>query len=32
MGGMLSAYELMETANTIRASRIFRQFIESIVG
>ena len=31
MGGMLSAYELMETANTIRASRILRQFIEAIV-
>lgn len=30
MDGMLSAYELMEIANTIRASRIFRQFIESI--
>src|SRR6185312_5409005 len=25
------AYELMETANTIRASRVLRQFIESIV-
>ncbi|CAM3106746.1 endonuclease MutS2 [Filibacter tadaridae] len=32
MGGMLSAYELMETANTIRASRILRQFIEAIVA
>lgn len=30
MDGMLSAYELMEIANTIRASRILRQFIESI--
>ncbi|MDN4607219.1 endonuclease MutS2 [Sporosarcina highlanderae] len=30
IGGVLSAYELMETANTIRASRILRQFIESI--
>ncbi len=30
MGGMLSAYELMEIANTIRASRIVRQFIEGI--
>lgn len=30
-GGMLSAYELMEVANTIRASRILRQFIEAIV-
>ncbi len=30
MGGMLSAYELMETANTIRASRTLRQFIESV--
>ena len=32
MGGMLSAYELMEIANTIRASRILRQFIEAIVA
>ncbi|HJF31903.1 MAG TPA: endonuclease MutS2 [Sporosarcina psychrophila] len=32
MGGMLSAYELMETANTIRASRNLRQFIEAIVA
>ncbi|WP_370457462.1 endonuclease MutS2 [Sporosarcina sp. JAI121] len=32
MGGMLSAYELMETANTIRASRVLRQFIEAIVA
>jgi len=32
MGGMLSAYELMETANTIRASRNLRQFIEGIVA
>lgn len=31
MGGMLSAFELMEIANTIRASRILRQFIEAIV-
>ncbi|WP_318614331.1 endonuclease MutS2 [Sporosarcina sp. YIM B06819] len=31
-GGMLSAYELMEVANTIRASRILRQFIEAIVA
>ena len=30
MGGMLSAYELMEIANTIRASRILRQFIEAV--
>jgi DNA mismatch repair protein MutS2 len=30
MGGMLSAYELMETANTIRASRNLRQFIEAV--
>ncbi|MCG3089332.1 endonuclease MutS2 [Sporosarcina cyprini] len=30
IGGMLSAYELMEIANTIRASRILRQFIESV--
>ena len=30
MDGMLSPYELMEIANTIRASRILRQFIESI--
>ena len=30
MDGMLSAYELMEIANTIRASRILRQFIESV--
>ncbi|MBO1910687.1 hypothetical protein J4G37_38590, partial [Microvirga sp. 3-52] len=30
MGGMLSAYELMEVSNTIRASRILRQFIESV--
>ena len=30
MGGMLSAYELMEISNTIRASRILRQFIESV--
>ncbi|WP_060204854.1 endonuclease MutS2 [Sporosarcina koreensis] len=32
IGGVLSAYELMETANTIRASRILRQFIESVVA
>ncbi len=32
MGGMLSAYELMEIANTIRASRVLRQFIEAIVA
>ncbi|MEK5069396.1 endonuclease MutS2 [Sporosarcina sp. FSL K6-1508] len=32
MGGMLSAYELMETANTIRASRNLRQFIEAIIA
>ena len=32
MGGMLSAFELMETANTIRASRNLRQFIEAIVA
>lgn len=32
MGGMLSAYELMETANTIRASRNLRQFIEGVVA
>lgn len=32
MGGMLSAYELMETSNTIRASRILRHFIEAIVA
>src|SRR5690606_23061287 len=31
IGGMLSAYELMEVANTIRASRILRQFIETII-
>lgn len=31
-GGMLSAYELMEVANTIRASRVLRQFIEAIVA
>jgi len=30
MDGMLSAFELMEIASTIRASRILRQFIESI--
>lgn len=30
MDGMLSAYELMQIANTIRASRILRQFIEAI--
>lgn len=30
IGGVLSAYELMETANTIRASRILRQFIETV--
>jgi DNA mismatch repair protein MutS2 len=30
IGGVLSAYELMETANTIRASRVLRQFIESV--
>lgn len=30
MDGMLSAYELMEISNTIRASRIFRQFIDSV--
>ena len=30
IGGVLSAYELMETANTIRASRILRQFIEAV--
>ncbi|MFJ7934949.1 endonuclease MutS2 [Sporosarcina sp. NPDC096371] len=32
MGGMLSAHELMEIANTIRASRVLRQFIEAIVA
>ncbi|WP_438311321.1 endonuclease MutS2 [Sporosarcina sp. FA9] len=32
MGGVLSAYELMETANTIRASRILRQFFEAIIS
>ncbi|MCZ2258046.1 endonuclease MutS2 [Sporosarcina sp. G11-34] len=31
MGGLLSAYELMETSNTIRASRILRHFIEGVV-
>lgn len=31
IGGVLSAQELMETASTIRASRIFRQFIEALV-
>ncbi|WP_339250871.1 endonuclease MutS2 [Sporosarcina sp. FSL W8-0480] len=30
IGGVLSGYELMETANTIRASRILRQFIEAV--
>ena len=30
IGGVLSAYELMEIANTIRASRVLRQFIEAI--
>jgi len=30
MDGMLSAYELMDIANTIRASRIIRQFIEAV--
>ncbi|OCS88388.1 endonuclease MutS2 [Caryophanon tenue] len=30
IGGMLSATELMEIASTIRASRIFREFIEGI--
>lgn len=30
IGGMLSAMELMEIASTIRASRIFREFIEGI--
>ncbi|MHC8517257.1 endonuclease MutS2 [Sporosarcina sp. ITBMC105] len=30
IGGVLSAYELMEIANTIRASRILRQFIEAV--
>ncbi|MGG0644701.1 endonuclease MutS2 [Sporosarcina gallistercoris] len=32
IGGVLSAQELMETASTIRASRIFRQFIEAVVA
>lgn len=31
MDGMLSAVELMEISSTIRASRIFRQFIEAVV-
>lgn len=31
MDGMLSAVELMEISSTIRASRIFRQFIEAIL-
>lgn len=31
MDGMLSSTELMEIASTIRASRIFRQFIEALV-
>lgn len=31
LGGMLSSHELMEIASTIRASRIFRQFIESLL-
>ncbi|WP_313891645.1 endonuclease MutS2 [Psychrobacillus sp.] len=30
IGGMLSPMELMETASTIRASRILRQFFESV--
>lgn len=30
LGGMLSSMELMEIASTIRASRIFRQFIEGL--
>lgn len=30
IGGMLSAVELMEIASTIRASRIFREFIQDI--
>lgn len=30
LGGMLSGYELMEIASTIRASRILRQFIEAV--
>ncbi|MEK3933969.1 endonuclease MutS2 [Sporosarcina sp. FSL W7-1349] len=30
LDGMLSSHELMEIANTIRASRILRQFIESV--
>ncbi|MBD7982953.1 endonuclease MutS2 [Sporosarcina sp. Sa2YVA2] len=30
IGGVLSAYELMEIANTIRASRVLRQFIEAV--
>ena len=32
MDGMLSSYELMEISNTLRASRILRQFIESVVA
>lgn len=32
MDGMLSSFELMEISNTLRASRILRQFIESIVA
>ncbi len=31
IGGVLSAQELMETSSTIRASRIFRQFIEGVL-
>lgn len=31
MDGMLSSAELMEIASTIRASRIFRQFIEALL-
>lgn len=31
MDGMLSAVELMEISSTIRASRIFRQFIEVVI-
>ncbi|MHA6259405.1 endonuclease MutS2 [Sporosarcina sp. CAU 1771] len=32
MDGMLSAFELMEISNTVRASRILRQFIEVLVA
>lgn len=31
IGGMLSPIELMETASTIRASKILRQFLENVV-